>query len=1450
MRLRLVRLAFAVALTGAAGALPADAAPARASAETVRLAPATPGAVRFTVTTPEPRLLRVEAETGVDRLDLTGFQPSGLPGEPSIPVRTLLVAVPPVGEVRLTAVATDFSVHDGITLSANPGLDEKREPVAIPRRPEAYGATGSSRPVAARLLGITWMRNQRVARIAVEPVAYEPSARRLTLARRVDIELAVQPLGPLGPAAESPDPFEPVYRKSLVNYEQGRAWRRPRTDALVAAARRAGVMLDAAVALTPPDTSLYVGRTWIKLAIQETGFYTVNFSRVRGLSLFGAGGAPFDSLRLFTWPGRTVLPEKSYCDSCDYREVAIGILRDVSAGGPADSLFSENNDAFYFFAQGPNGWTSDYDANAPDTSFTNHPYDRFNYYYLTVARDDLPVSAEAYPVPPKRIAIGPAGVRSVAPVGGETPQLTVAGRLHAERDLEYWPDASAINSTLPWEKWFWRSLVPGQSFIDTLNAPDADITQPMRFRLRHWGLSSNLFVRNCSYPGFDHRLDLTFNDVVFGQREWQGFWTADRGAVTYDTTGVFLRSLGNQIRVSVPSYSVPGCAGFVDRSGLAFYEYYYARRLVPVEGAIDFRTTPASGTFRYDIGPFDQQPYSYVFDITDPLQPVLLTGGETSETGGVWTLSIADTQSVSHRYTVMPDTFLTQNSTLIPTGAVSDAPFTSLENLRSATQGADYLVLYFDGFAAAAESLEVWRRHRLPLMPGSAPYLTKKVPISALYDQFSGGRLDPGAVRNFLRAAAGWSRRPLYVSFLGDASFDFKDITGRAVPGQPGCLLPSFENNFDSHFLIRRQYATDDWMVNVDDPVTNLPDYLAGRIPAGDAASALDVVTKKILAYERNAPFGEYRNADLLMADDNAQGENCDPIGWGHVTQTDDLNLDHTPFETDREYVYLHTFPTGPGGTKPDARTELFRNLNDGASVFNFVGHGSPFKMTDEGVFLDSDAGTLTNGLKLPLLIAASCDVGKFNDPTVQSLGERLLMSTTGGTIGVISATEQALSGLNSFLNGLIYDALFTRDTITVAGITLPTTGQYHLPASAALLAAKSVPAAQGTNSEKYQLMGDPATLLNLPRLWTEIAVTDPQGTPITQLARGQRVLFQGRVLDQPGGTLVPLDGVASVLIEDSAPTNLTPNECQASVPYRFSAGPMYRGDVTLQGGQFSGQFVVSLDAATGTVGRVRAYTQGQAAGVGYTDGVGDLEVDVQPGTPPPGDDDGPRITLTFVGGSTNVRPDATLQINLFDESGIMTTGHAPQNSIVVTVDGNTTSRSDVTRSFRYAADSYQAGTASFTLPGLSEGPHTIQVSAADNLATGLNAAQHRSTALLEFRVVNTPPLSVTRTFLFPSPVRSGGPGSGGVFVVDAPGDSINTMVRVYTVAGKLVRVLRQMGGIGQVQVGWDGLDDEGDALAQGTYLYKVYVSGREADGKSSAQQRATAEGKFIVLSP
>src|SRR5262249_16537746 len=97
--------------------------------------------------------------------------------------------------------------------------------------------------------------------------------------------------------------------------------------------------------------------------------------------------------------------------------------------------------------------------------------------------------------------------------------------------------------------------------------------------------------------------------------------------------------------------------------------------------------------------------------------------------------------------------------------------------------------------------------------------------------------------------------------------------------------------------------------------------------------------------------------------------------------------------------------------------------------------------------------------------------------------------------------------------------------------------------------------------------------------------------------------------------------------------------------------------------------------------------------------------------------EEGPRITLSFASGSTIVKPDAQLRVDLTDPSGILITGHSLQNGIVVTLDENTTARVDITPSFRYLNGSHITGNAFWNLPNLASGPHTIKVSPAHNLA-------------------------------------------------------------------------------------------------------------------------------------
>src|SRR5439155_6174259 len=122
--------------------------------------------------------------------------------------------------------------------------------------------------------------------------------------------------------------------------------------------------------------------------------------------------------------------------------------------------------------------------------------------------------------------------------------------------------------------------------------------------------------------------------------------------------------------------------------------------------------------------------------------------------------------------------------------------------------------------------------------------------------------------------------------------------------------------------------------------------------------------------------------------------------------------------------------------------------------------------------------------------------------------------------------------------------------------------------------------------------------------------------------------------------------------------------------------------------------------ARPGSRGKIRAYLSGTAASSPVVvDAAGSQKLRVVTGSAPPGDQRGPEIRLSFSGGATRVRRDETLRIDLSDSSGILITGHTPQNGIVVTVDGNTTTRVEVTDSFHYSPGSFQTGSASFPLP-------------------------------------------------------------------------------------------------------------------------------------------------------
>ena len=68
-----------------------------------------------------------------------------------------------------------------------------------------------------------------------------------------------------------------------------------------------------------------------------------------------------------------------------------------------------------------------------------------------------------------------------------------------------------------------------------------------------------------------------------------------------------------------------------------------------------------------------------------------------------------------------------------------------------------------------------------------------------------------------------------------------------------------------------------------------------------------------------------------------------------------------------------------------------------------------------------------------------------------------------------------------------------------------------------------------------------------------------------------------------------------------------------------------------------------------------------------------------------------------------------------------------------------------------------------------------------------------------------------------------------------------NVSIKIYSVAGRLIRTIHHAPGfIGFNSVDWDGTDEMGDRLANGTYFYKLIA-------RNNTEQ-ATVTEKIVIM--
>ena len=825
------------------------------------------------------------------------------------------------------------------------------------------------------------------------------------------------------------------------------------------------------------------------------------------------------------------------------------------------------DDYLLFFGEPTQGW--EYQRETGQYRHTDNLYTDANVYFLTTREK---------PTPALR-----ATRRSGAGVGEHTvPVATYRARVHMEEERR--TVERFIHGPTAYD-WYWKDLLGAAAFVLQASAGAAG---PVDIRLALIGADTKkawLFAR---WNG-EELEEFQIQPRTFVERRLQA---------------------ASGVREGANELVVFGDGGSPTR--LDWCEIEYGRNLVADNNNLAFSAPPPGGRAEYRLEGFSSPPR--LFEVSESLAEIRDFAYDDA-TGSVTFQDVRG--QVPREYIVgAPSTWQR------PLSIELDAP----DDLLASTRGADYLVLYHSDFKWAADRLAEWRGQDDRF---GEPLRTATVDVQSIYDEFSGGMLDPAALRNFVHHAfTHWDPAPFFVVLFGDGCYDLKNNSGIS----PGTWIPPYEDG-DSAF--------EDWYVRVagDD---FMPDLAIGRLPVQTPEEASTVVDK-IIGYDQHPDRSPWQTRVLVVADDIHNPSIPDLEDYRFLYDAERMARGVLPRDLDLVKLYAALFPL-EGGIKPQATDAFVGHVNEGALLMLYLGYGSPAVLAHEHIFwAPRDLERLDNRGRLPLLYAATSSIGYF-DSHLRCMAEVLLNLNDRGFIGTIASTRETHHGNNVQLANAFCQQMYQ-------------TGRNHLPVGQALLEAKQValPELGGGSSarsaQSYILIGDPATRLARPRYRIDLSGPDA--------VRGSSTIrIEGRILGLDGDPAPGFNGQVRLQAHD-APTPDTLDD----YPYEKPGTPLYRGLAEVASGLFT--FTIRLPdeiANPGPAGRISAYawSDSHPSAFGVLDSIS-VQNPVQ--VDPSSDTTGPQVTIRFdtaepfASGDTISVP-AVLAASIRDDSGVDINGH------------------------------------------------------------------------------------------------------------------------------------------------------------------------------------------------
>jgi hypothetical protein len=948
-------------------------------------------------------------------------------------------------------------------------------------------------------------------------------------------------------------------------------------------------------------------------------------------------------------------------------------------------------------------------------------------------------------------------------------------------------------------------LTTTQSF--NFNLPNivsgSNVLTSVRTGARSTGVGSKFTIRE----GGTAYAELTMNatSTVYGTTDYY----CDNATFNIPSTKIADGQLNLELIYNKPTTS---SVGYLD-----YIEYQFQQELnLAGQNYFYFTATDNVGpgqVFNYQLG--GANPGYQIWDVTDPLnvRPIVSTlNGNT--------LTFAVEADSNKRFVAFNGSGFKR-----PSGA----KLVPNQNLHALTQAEFLIVTHPDFWDDATRLADFHRSHY-----GQSVNVVR---VGEIFNEFSSGAQDPTAIRDFAKMFYDRGQQggtPLrYMLLFGDGSYDYKAIQ---TPVNTN-FIPTYQSRGSQ--LPTRSYTSDDYYGFLDDGEGHwgeqaynrdaeiIPlfwaegdvaltdhglDISVGRFPVANATESKAVVDK-ILAYHQDyTSYGPWRNRVLLTADHK------DDDGNLHATQADgytaQIQAGNPCANIDKIYMDNYVLENQASGDRfPDGKAALLKALDEGSLLVNYTGHGGEVGWSNAQILDISDINKIDNGNRLPAYVTATCEFGRWDDPNRKAGAEVLLVREGGGSVAMFTTVRVVFAGPNHTLNINYYNEVFKYDTLNQR---MPTMGEVFMRT-------KNVSWGGQVNNRNFSLLGDPAMTLAYPHnkaVVTKINGNAVIGNVTDTLSALNLITIEGEARDQQDNLMTTYNGDLFVTVYDK-PSKFTTR--RRPFDFIWQRNKVFKGSATIQNGLFAFEFVVPIDISyedllSNLNGKISMYYNNTTSdGGGCNDDIfigGSDSAAISDNRPP--EMDLFMNDIKFADGGM-VGPDPILIAEIFDENGINTVGTGIGHELTGILDNDESEVLVLNDYYEANQNSYQDGTIRYPFKDLEPGEHNLRVKVWD-------VANNSREGEINFIVADDATMALGHVLNYPNPFST-----NTKFFIEhnRNGNALMVQVKVYSVSGKLVKTLQDnffAEGNLYCDLEWDGLDDYGDAIGRGVYVYEVVV--------------------------